>query len=114
MSTTNNPDCAIHIEGLAAGFGDNEVLHKIDMDIPSRGVTAIIGPSGCGKSTLIRCINRMHELVRSAWCKGKLTSMAKISLPPRDPVLLDDKWEWSFKNPILSLTCRFATTYWPD
>ena len=100
MSTTNNPDCAIHIEGLAAGFGDNEVLHKIDMDIPSRGVTAIIGPSGCGKSTLIRCINRMHELVRSAWCKGKIDVDGQdIFAANVDPVLLRRQVGMVFQKP---------------
>src|SRR5204862_69495 len=37
------------------------VLNDIDLDIASRGITAIIGPSGTGKSTLIRCINRLVE-----------------------------------------------------
>jgi len=37
------------------------VLRGIDLDIDSRGITAIIGPSGTGKSTLIRCINRLVE-----------------------------------------------------
>jgi phosphonate transport system ATP-binding protein len=37
------------------------VLQDIDLDIPARGITAIIGPSGTGKSTLIRCINRLVE-----------------------------------------------------
>ncbi len=37
------------------------VLVDIDLDIASRGVTAIIGPSGTGKSTLIRCVNRLVE-----------------------------------------------------
>jgi len=37
------------------------VLTDIDLDVASRGITAIIGPSGTGKSTLIRCINRLVE-----------------------------------------------------
>ena len=37
------------------------VLVDIDLDIASRGVTAIIGPSGTGKSTLIRCVNRLVD-----------------------------------------------------
>ena len=37
------------------------VLRDIDLDVPGRGVTAVIGPSGTGKSTLIRCINRLVE-----------------------------------------------------
>jgi len=37
------------------------VLKDIDLEIPGRGVTAVIGPSGTGKSTLIRCINRLID-----------------------------------------------------
>lgn len=37
------------------------MLRGINLDIDSRGITAIIGPSGTGKSTLIRCINRLVE-----------------------------------------------------
>jgi len=37
------------------------VLIDIDLEIASRGITAIIGASGTGKSTLIRCINRLVE-----------------------------------------------------
>jgi len=28
----------------------------VDLDLPSRGVTALFGPSGCGKTTLLRCM----------------------------------------------------------
>src|SRR5207302_3014755 len=42
----------------------------ISLPIAARQITAIIGPSGCGKSTLIRCLNRMHEVVRGARAAG--------------------------------------------
>jgi len=37
------------------------VLTDINVEIGSRGITAIIGASGTGKSTLIRCVNRLVE-----------------------------------------------------
>jgi phosphonate transport system ATP-binding protein len=37
------------------------VLTDIDLEVATRGITAVIGPSGTGKSTLIRCINRLVE-----------------------------------------------------
>ncbi len=37
------------------------VLTDINVEIGSRGITAVIGASGTGKSTLIRCINRLVE-----------------------------------------------------
>ena len=88
------------VDGLVAGFGGNEVLHGITMAIPSRGVTAIIGPSGCGKSTLIRCLNRMHELVPSAWVKGKVGLEGQdIYDKAVDPVLLRRRVGMVFQKP---------------
>jgi phosphate transport system ATP-binding protein len=43
-------------------YGDFRALHRIDMPVYERHVTALIGPSGCGKSTFLRCFNRMHDL----------------------------------------------------
>jgi len=37
------------------------VLRDVNLEIDSRGITAVIGASGTGKSTLIRCINRLVE-----------------------------------------------------
>jgi phosphate transport system ATP-binding protein len=47
-------------------YGDHQVLHDINLQMPPRAVTAFIGPSGCGKTTLLRCINRMNDLVEAA------------------------------------------------
>ena len=57
---------------LNAYFGNNHVLHDINLDILAHKATAIIGPSGCGKSTFIRCLNRMHEVVDNARVSGKV------------------------------------------
>ncbi|MCI4329669.1 MAG: phosphate ABC transporter ATP-binding protein PstB [Thermoplasmata archaeon] len=51
----------LSVHGLDAWYGKRQVLYDIDLDIPDKGVTAIIGPSGCGKSTFLRCLNRLHE-----------------------------------------------------
>ncbi len=62
----------MQILNLTAGFGDTEVLKNITMDIPENKVVTIIGPSGCGKSTFVRCLDRLHEVIRGAWTKGKV------------------------------------------
>jgi phosphate transport system ATP-binding protein len=97
------------VENLRAGFGDNEVLHGIDMVVPDRGVTAIIGPSGCGKSTLIRCLNRMHELVPSAFVSGSVhLEDTDIYAGAVDPVLLRRRVGMVFQkpNPFPSMSIR--------
>ena len=88
------------VSGLRAGFGINEVLRDISMDVPSMGVTAIIGPSGCGKSTLIRCLNRMHERVPSAYVQGNVRlDGSDIYAAEVDPVLLRRRVGMVFQKP---------------
>lgn len=88
------------VSGLRAGFGSNEVLRDISMDVPSMGVTAIIGPSGCGKSTLIRCLNRMHERVPSAYIQGNVRlDGSDIYAAEVDPVLLRRRVGMVFQKP---------------
>ena len=88
------------VSGLRAGFGSNEVLRDISMDVPSMGVTAIIGPSGCGKSTLIRCLNRMHERVPSAYVQGNVRlDGSDIYAAEVDPVLLRRRVGMVFQKP---------------
>src|SRR5271157_1557475 len=61
---------SIMVRSLSAYYGAFQALDSITLDIRPGLITAIIGPSGCGKSTLIRCINRMHEVVKGAYAEG--------------------------------------------
>jgi phosphate transport system ATP-binding protein len=62
----------IVIKSLNAYYGKHQALQEIDLEVKPGLITAIIGPSGCGKSTLIRCINRMHEVVKGAYATGSV------------------------------------------
>ncbi len=53
-------------------YGNFEAVKKVNADILSKYVTAIIGPSGCGKSTFLRGINRMNDLIPSCYTTGTL------------------------------------------
>ncbi|WOP20221.1 amino acid ABC transporter ATP-binding protein [Raineyella sp. LH-20] len=52
----------IVVTDLAKSFGDNHVLHDIDLTIKEGEVVAIIGPSGAGKSTFLRCLNKLEDV----------------------------------------------------
>ena len=49
-------ETAIVVEGLVVTRGGTEVLHGLDLDVPSGRIVGLLGPSGCGKSTLMRAI----------------------------------------------------------
>ena len=78
---------SLQIRGLSAYYGAKKAVEGITMDIPANHITALIGPSGCGKSTVIRCLNRMHEVVRGARAEGQvLLDGENIYGPGIDPV----------------------------
>ena len=64
-------------------YGDTHALKNIQLDIPTKEVTAIIGPSGCGKSTFIKTLNRMVELVPSVKMTGSINYNGQTIFDPR-------------------------------
>lgn len=53
-------DYALQITDLNHWYGNNRVLHNINLNIYPGQIVAVVGPSGCGKSTLLKAILGTH------------------------------------------------------
>jgi ABC-type transporter Mla maintaining outer membrane lipid asymmetry ATPase subunit MlaF len=53
---TSLSDTLIKIRGLKFSRGSRVIFDDVNMDIPRKGITAIMGPSGTGKTTLLKLI----------------------------------------------------------
>ena len=51
----------IDIKDLKKSFGNNHVLHGVNLSVDRGDIVAIIGSSGSGKSTLVRCIAGLEK-----------------------------------------------------
>lgn len=52
----------ILLQNVHFGYGEKEILHGIDLEIPEGSVTALVGPSGSGKSTVARLIASLWDV----------------------------------------------------
>ena len=52
----------VTIRDLRKSYGEADVIHGLDLDIPDGGFTVLVGPSGCGKSTLLRMIAGLEPI----------------------------------------------------
>jgi len=73
----------VKIEQVRKAYGDNEVLHGVDIDIPHGSFTILVGPSGCGKSTLLRMIAGLEAISGGNIVIGDKV-VNDISSPERD------------------------------
>lgn len=51
----------IRFRDISFGYGEKELFHDLNVDIPQGKMTAIVGRSGSGKTTLLNMILRLYE-----------------------------------------------------
>jgi len=56
----NMSEAIVQIKNLKKVYGDNVVLHDINLEVEKGEVVCVLGPSGSGKSTMLRCINLLE------------------------------------------------------
>jgi phosphate transport system ATP-binding protein len=90
----------LETRNLSAFYGKTKVVEDVNLKFNSNIITALIGPSGCGKSTLIRCLNRMHEVIKGAYATGEvLLDGENIYAPEADPVRIRRRIGMVFQKP---------------
>ena len=70
--TGGPPAYKMEAEGVSVSYSGVSAVRDVTMRFPDRSVTALIGPSGCGKTTFLRCLNRMHDMTKSARVTGRV------------------------------------------
>src|SRR5688572_2345314 len=52
----------LEISQLCAFYGPTQALFDIRLDVPDRGITALLGANGAGKTTTLRAISGMLRI----------------------------------------------------
>jgi atypical dual specificity phosphatase len=78
----------LSLEGFSVRFGDKIILDRIGLELPSRGVTALMGPGGAGKSTLVRTISGHNEGSDHLRVEGQALYRGEPCAPGNWPVLV--------------------------
>ncbi|GAB3051768.1 ABC transporter ATP-binding protein [Virgibacillus ainsalahensis] len=84
---------SIELKDVGKSFGNNEVLHNINLSVNQGSFTAIVGRSGCGKSTLLRIIAKLEEV-----SKGTLSFSGDESKEPKIRIMFQDDRLIPWKN----------------
>ena len=71
-ASVEEPRYKLIAENIVASYNGIVAVKNVNMKFREKAVTALIGPSGCGKTTFLRCLNRMHELTKSARVEGRV------------------------------------------
>lgn len=100
---TAHPGHALTLKDLSAGYGEAEILHTLDLEVPPGKITVIVGANASGKSTLLRTMSRLmtptqgHVLLdgKSIHQTPTRDLARKIGLLPQSPIapegiLVDD------------------------
>src|SRR5256714_14091307 len=51
----------IDLDHVVFAYGDEPVLHGIDLHVPAGGCIALVGESGGGKSTMAKLLGRFYD-----------------------------------------------------
>jgi ABC-type branched-subunit amino acid transport system ATPase component len=71
--------------GLHCGYGADEIIHGVDLEVAAGEIVTILGPNGCGKTTLVKAI---LGYVRTSQGKVRFRDRELGTMRPTDRVAL--------------------------
>ena len=82
------------VSKLSAGYGETDILHALELEVPPGKITVIVGANASGKSTLLRTMSRLlkpnrgHVLLdgKSIHQMPTRDLARKIGLLPQSPI----------------------------
>jgi ATPase subunit of ABC transporter with duplicated ATPase domains len=90
----------LKIAGIKKAFGDNEVLHGVDLEVRRGDRLAIMGPNGIGKSTLLKIVTGVLEPDAGEVEWGYETYPGYFAQDHReqfdDPSKTAEEWIWDY------------------
>jgi len=97
---SGSAELAIEARNLNIYYGSFRAVRDINLEFPTRHISALIGPSGCGKSTVLRAFNRMNDLIPGARAEGEILFHGKnINDADVDPVEVRRRIGMVFQRP---------------
>ena len=71
----------VQLVNVGKRFGDNEVVHGVDLEIRDNEFIVLVGPSGCGKSTILRMIAGLEKVSTG---EVRIGDRTVNNVPPRE------------------------------
>ena len=100
----------VETKNLSKGFGDQVIVNRVNLNIPTGSIFGFIGPSGCGKTTTVRLLTGYYQptegevrVFGSAPANFSRAEREKIGYMAQNFVLYKDLSIWENINFVASI-----------